>query len=178
MPKSSTRKNYMLNTTVGRAILFDNLPKGMPFINGLVEEEGSRSARQLHLPAFRRRDDGDDARSHQGTWFPVCDPRRHHDQYRRSDRASGQARRCRERPERSREGRPAVSRRRHHQRRALQQGHRHLVGRDGKDLRHDVQRNGDRPRRPVTVSTRSCSWRIPALADRSSRSASLPECAD
>jgi DNA-directed RNA polymerase subunit beta' len=33
-------KNYMLNTTVGRAILFDNLPKGMPYINGLLKKKG------------------------------------------------------------------------------------------------------------------------------------------
>ena len=33
-------KNYMLNTTVGRTILFDNLPKGMPFINGLLKKKG------------------------------------------------------------------------------------------------------------------------------------------
>jgi len=33
-------KNYMLNTTVGRAILFDNLPDGMPFINGLLKKKG------------------------------------------------------------------------------------------------------------------------------------------
>jgi DNA-directed RNA polymerase subunit beta' len=32
--------NYMLNTTVGRAILFDHLPKGMPFINGLLKKKG------------------------------------------------------------------------------------------------------------------------------------------
>jgi DNA-directed RNA polymerase subunit beta' len=33
-------QNYMLNTTVGRAILFDHLPKGMPFINGLLKKKG------------------------------------------------------------------------------------------------------------------------------------------
>jgi DNA-directed RNA polymerase subunit beta' len=33
-------KNHMLNTTVGRAILYDNLPKGMPFINGLLKKKG------------------------------------------------------------------------------------------------------------------------------------------
>ena len=33
-------KSHMLNTTVGRAILFDNLPKGMPFINGLMKKMG------------------------------------------------------------------------------------------------------------------------------------------
>ncbi len=33
-------KSHMLNTTVGRVILFDNLPKGMPFINGLLKKKG------------------------------------------------------------------------------------------------------------------------------------------
>jgi DNA-directed RNA polymerase subunit beta' len=33
-------QNYMLNTTVGRAIVFDHLPKGMPFINGLLKKKG------------------------------------------------------------------------------------------------------------------------------------------
>jgi DNA-directed RNA polymerase subunit beta' len=33
-------ENHMLNTTVGRVILFDNLPKGMPFINGLLKKKG------------------------------------------------------------------------------------------------------------------------------------------
>jgi len=33
-------QSYMLNTTVGRAILFDHLPKGMPFINGLLKKKG------------------------------------------------------------------------------------------------------------------------------------------
>jgi DNA-directed RNA polymerase subunit beta' len=33
-------KNYMLSTTVGRTILYDHLPKGMPFINGLLKKKG------------------------------------------------------------------------------------------------------------------------------------------
>ena len=33
-------KNHMLNTTVGRVILYDNMPKGMPFINGLLKKKG------------------------------------------------------------------------------------------------------------------------------------------
>jgi DNA-directed RNA polymerase subunit beta' len=33
-------KNHMFNTTVGRAILYDNMPKGMPFINGLLKKKG------------------------------------------------------------------------------------------------------------------------------------------
>jgi len=33
-------KHHMLNTTVGRVILYDKLPKGMPFINGLLKKKG------------------------------------------------------------------------------------------------------------------------------------------
>jgi DNA-directed RNA polymerase subunit beta' len=33
-------KSHMLNTTVGRVILYDNLPEGMPFINGLLKKKG------------------------------------------------------------------------------------------------------------------------------------------
>jgi DNA-directed RNA polymerase subunit beta' len=33
-------KNYMINTTVGRVLLFDHMPKGMPFINGLLKKKG------------------------------------------------------------------------------------------------------------------------------------------
>jgi DNA-directed RNA polymerase subunit beta' len=33
-------KNHMLNTTVGRVILHDNMPQGMPFINGLLKKKG------------------------------------------------------------------------------------------------------------------------------------------
>ena len=33
-------KNHMLNTTVGRVILYDNMPKGMPFINALLKKKG------------------------------------------------------------------------------------------------------------------------------------------
>jgi DNA-directed RNA polymerase subunit beta' len=33
-------KNHMLNTTVGRVILHDHMPKGFPFINGLLKKKG------------------------------------------------------------------------------------------------------------------------------------------
>ena len=35
-----TVENRMLTTTVGRAILHDNLPAGMPFVNGLLKKKG------------------------------------------------------------------------------------------------------------------------------------------
>ncbi len=33
-------KNQVINTTVGRVILNDNVPKGMPFVNGLLRKKG------------------------------------------------------------------------------------------------------------------------------------------
>ena len=33
-------KQHMLSTTVGRVILHDNLPEGMPYINGLLKKKG------------------------------------------------------------------------------------------------------------------------------------------
>ena len=33
-------ENRMLETTVGRVIFFDNLPEGMPFVNGLLKKKG------------------------------------------------------------------------------------------------------------------------------------------
>jgi DNA-directed RNA polymerase subunit beta' len=38
--ESIEAKNHMLNTTVGRVILYDNMPRGMPFINGLLKKKG------------------------------------------------------------------------------------------------------------------------------------------
>ena len=54
-------KQYM-DTTVGRVILNDVLPDEMPFINGLVEEEGPRAAGSVLLPEVRPADHRQDAR--------------------------------------------------------------------------------------------------------------------
>src|SRR5207253_9348450 len=35
-----TVENKIINTTVGRVILNDSLPKGMPFVNGLLKNKG------------------------------------------------------------------------------------------------------------------------------------------
>ena len=42
-----------INTTVGRAILNDHLPEGMPLHQRPAEEEGYRSAGELRLPPVR-----------------------------------------------------------------------------------------------------------------------------
>ena len=43
-------ENRMLETTVGRVIVFDNLPEGMPFVNGLLKKKGlSQLISHTHL---------------------------------------------------------------------------------------------------------------------------------
>ena len=42
-----TMKRQFINTTVGRVIFNDHLPKEMPFINGLHQEEGRAAARAI-----------------------------------------------------------------------------------------------------------------------------------
>ena len=51
-----------INTTVGRAILNDALPEGMPLRQRPAQEEGHRPADQLPVPEPRSRSDGHDAR--------------------------------------------------------------------------------------------------------------------
>ncbi len=58
-------KQYM-DTTVGRVILNDVLPDEMPFINGLLEEEGAYATRPVLLPEVRAHDHGDHARQGEG----------------------------------------------------------------------------------------------------------------
>ena len=38
-------KRQFINTTVGRVIFNDHLPKDMPFINGLLKKKGVQAAR-------------------------------------------------------------------------------------------------------------------------------------
>ena len=59
-------KNQILKTTVGRVILNDQLPKGDPLHQRSPPEEGPAAARAVLLPPRRHREDGGDARRHQG----------------------------------------------------------------------------------------------------------------
>ena len=170
-------KNQVINTTVGRVILNDHLPKGLPFVNGLLAQEGPAGAGAVRLPALRPREDGRDAGRHQGPGLPLRHPRRHLHRHRRpvipevKEQAGGR------RAEGSAGRREAVPGRRHHQRRALQQGHRHLVDRHREGGGRHVQGDGDSRTARAASSTRSTSWRTRAPADPSSRSASWPACA-
>ena len=81
------------------------------------------------------------------------------------------------RPEGGDRGREAVPRRRHHQRRALQQGHLDLVRRSPRRSPTPCSRRWRGRTRKASSSTRSTSWPTRAPAARSSRSASSPACA-
>ena len=48
-------KRQFINTTVGRVIFNDHLPKEMPFINGLIKKKGVQQLVLLLLPALRPR---------------------------------------------------------------------------------------------------------------------------
>ena len=128
-----------VNTTVGRAILNDHLPEGMPFINGLLKKKGIGALVNYGYLRFglettvkmldEVKEFGFKYATRAGLSIGIDDmviPD--------SKKTLGQGRReaggCRA---------TAVSRRRHHQRRALQQGHRNLVGHHGKSCRRDVR---------------------------------------
>ncbi len=113
-----------------------------------AEEEGPAAGGALLLPEVRPRDDRRDARQPEEPRVHLRDALGPVDRHRRPDH-SGQEGRVR--PGRSRrgdQGRGSVPGRRHHQRRALQQGHRHLVGGHRTGGRRDVRRDGGpRPER-------------------------------
>ena len=142
-----------------------------------AEEEGPAAGGAVLLPEVRARDDRRDARQPEEPRVHVRDAVGPVDRHRRPDHSRQEGRVRAGRARRGHQGRRAVSGRRDHQRRALQQGHRHLVGGHRKGGRRNVRRNG-RPRsRAGGTSTRSTSWPTPARAAASSRSGSWPACA-
>ena len=124
----SRSTNKIINTTVGRVILNEALPKEMPFVNGLLKKKGLQQLVQYCYLKFGLQTTVEmlDALKNLGFTYAtrsgisigiddlVIPRRRRHWSSRRARRGH--------------QGRIAVPGRRHHQRRALQQGHRHLVG--------------------------------------------------
>ena len=145
-----TVKNKIINTTVGRVILNESLPTEMPFVNGLLKKKGLQQLVQSLLPEVRAREDRRDARRAEEPRLHLRDAVGPVDRHRRPDHPEGEGGARRQGARRGHQGRVAVPRRRDHQRRALQQGHRDLVGGDRGDRRRDVQRDGgDRQGRPA-----------------------------
>ena len=137
--------NKIINTTVGRVIFNTSLPAPMPFVNGLLKKKGLQQLVQccyLHFGLEKTVEMLDSLKNlgftyatRSGLSIGIDDlviP---------AGEGAARGRRAR----RGHQGRRAVPRRGDHQRRALQQGHRHLVGRDRKDRRRDVLGDG-RPR--------------------------------
>ena len=169
--------NKIINTTVGRVIFNAALPTGMPFVNGLLKKKGLQQLVQycyLHYGLEKTVEMLDSLKNLGFTYATrsglsigiddlVIPP----------EKAALVERRAR----RGDQGRRAVPRRRDHQRRALQQGHRRVVGRHREDRRRDVRRRWRSSTSRAATSTRSTSWPTPARAARSSRSASSPACA-
>ena len=115
-----------------------------------AEEEGAAAARAELLPEVRAREDGRDARLAQEPGLHLRDQVGAVDRHRRPDHPEGEGAARRRGARRGHQGRIAVPRGRHHQRRALQQGDRHLVGGDRGHRQRDVQRDGgDRQGRPA-----------------------------
>ena len=142
-----------------------------------AEEEGAAAAGAVLLPEVRAREDRRDARLAEEPRLHLCDPLGPVDRHRRPDHPQGKGDDGAQRARRGHQGRVAVPRRRDHQRRALQQGDRHLVGSHRRNRQRDVQRDGGRSTGKAGSSTRSTSWPTPARAAASSRSGSSPACA-
>ena len=115
-----------------------------------AQEEGPAAGGAVLLPALRAREDRADARQPQDAGLHLRHAVGPVDRHQRPDHPVGEDRAGRSRQDGSDQGRAAVPGRRDHQRRALQQGHRPLVGSDREDRRQDVRRDGGaRPLGPV-----------------------------
>ena len=138
---AGTSSGKIINTTVGRVIFNDALPEGLPFVNGLLKKKGLQMLVQFCHLRSRARDDRRDARPPEEPRVPLRDASGLSigiDDLIIPEEKKGLVEQARQ--EVIRVERP-VPRRRHHQRRALQQGHRHLVAGDREHLGGDVRRD-------------------------------------
>jgi DNA-directed RNA polymerase subunit beta' len=143
----------LVDTTVGRALLSEILPKGLPFSQHQqgAEEEGNLAPDQHQLPQVRPEGDRGAGRQAAAERLPAGHPRRHLDRHRRHAGAAAEAGPDRASREGSQGDRAAVRLGPGDRRRALQQGGRHL-GQDRRRSRqgHDepaVQAEDHRPPR-------------------------------
>ena len=136
-------ENKIINTTVGRVLFNAALPEGMPFVNGLLKKKGLQQLVQrcyLHHGLQKTVEMLDGLKT---TGFTYAT---------RSGLSIGIKDLIipKSKPELVVEGqrrghprRAAVPRRRDHQRRAQEQDHRRLVGRDREGRRRDVLGDGE-----------------------------------
>ena len=172
-----TVNNKIINTTVGRVILNQSLPVEMPFVNGLLKKKGLQQLVQSCYLKFGLEKTVEMLDSLKNLGFTYAT---------KSGLSIGiddliipkeKVALVDDGARRGHQGRVAVPRRRDHQRRALQQGHRDLVGGDRRHRQRDVQRDGgDRQGRPA-VQPGLHHGRLRRARHRSSRSGSSPACA-
>ena len=137
-----TVKNKIINTTVGRVILNQTIPAEMPFVNGLLKKKGLQQLVQSCYLKFGLEKTVEMLDSLKNLGFTYATRVGPVDRHRRPDHPEGEGAAGQQGARRGHQGRVAVPRRRDHQRRALQQGHRDLVGGDRRDRQRDVQRDG------------------------------------
>ena len=133
-------KEY-ISTTVGRVILNDSLPAGMPYVNGLLKKKGIGQ-----LVNYCNQNLGlevtvgmlDRIKSLGFNYATQVRPLRRSGRHGHSGQQVHRGRRSRQEGDRSPE---AIHGRRNHQRRALQQGHSDVVGSDRPGGRRDVRQH-------------------------------------
>ena len=83
-------KNQVINTTVGRVILNDHLPKGMPFVNGLLRKKGLQQLVQYCYLRFGLEKTVEMLDAIKDLGFTLRHPRRHLHRHRRPGHPRGQ----------------------------------------------------------------------------------------
>ena len=135
-------ENRIVNTTVGRVIFNDALPAARAVRQRPAEAQGPPAAGEPLLPGLRPPAHRRDARQPEEPRVPLRHAVRAVDRDRRPRHPQREAQAGGRGARGGHQGRAAVPRGGDHQRRALQQGHRHLVGRHREDRRRDVHRDG------------------------------------
>ena len=116
-------------TTVGRVLFNEVVPEPLRFVNKELKKKEVTALVRRVLPPARERRDREVPRRPQGRRLPVRHPVRPVDRHRRHAHAVVEEPAHRGGARRGDRGRAAVPGRRHHQRRAVQQGRRHLGAR-------------------------------------------------
>ena len=124
-----------LQTTVGRVIFNDHLPSDMPFINGLLKKKGVQALVQYCYLRFGLEKTVVMLDRLKELGLPLRHEVRHFDRHQRHGHPQREVQAGGRGRARSREGPAAIPRRRDHQRRTLQQSHRHLERRHRKSRR-------------------------------------------
>ncbi len=146
--------NKIINTTVGRVIFNDSLPKGMPYVNGLLKKKGLQLLVQSCYLRYglektvemldSLKNVGFSYATRSGMSIGIDDLVIPKEKAGLVDRARDEVIKVES----------AVPGRRDHQRRALQQGDCRVVGRHREDRRRDVHRDGGAGRVGAAVQPR------------------------